>query len=226
MKATQPAAAAADLGPRAVHLVHVGRRPAEVADHAGEPRVRGHPADLLEHRLPAAALNDPALVGRERAERAAAETAADNLDRVLHHFVGRNPLAAVARMRPARERQAVDAVHLRFGQRQGRRIDHHRLAAVKLHQPPGVVGIGLAMDRAGHGGKRPLVGGDLFIAGQDDRIAAILAAGRRGHSRHGWDRLAGAQAIGRAANVAKLARSARPAASRATISRSGRSPMP
>ena len=56
-----------------------------------------HAADLVEHRLPAAALNDPALVRRQRTERAAAETAAENLDRVFHHLVGRNPLPAVAR---------------------------------------------------------------------------------------------------------------------------------
>ena len=40
MEATRPAALAADLRPRAVHLVHVRRRPADVADDAGKIRRR------------------------------------------------------------------------------------------------------------------------------------------------------------------------------------------
>ena len=72
----------------------------------------GHAADFGEDRLLAAALDDAALVDGDRAERAAAETAAHDLDRILHHLEGRNPLPAVARVRPPRERQTVDAIDL------------------------------------------------------------------------------------------------------------------
>ena len=105
-------------------------------------------------------------MGPERAERASAKAAANDLDRILHHLVGGNPLAAVGRVRPPRERQPVDPVHLRLRQRQGRRIDHHGLRAMGLDQSPGVVRVRLAMAEPGHGDERPLVGGHLFIAGK------------------------------------------------------------
>ena len=40
MDAAQPAAFGFDLGPAAAHLIHVGRRAADVADHALEVRDR------------------------------------------------------------------------------------------------------------------------------------------------------------------------------------------
>ncbi len=107
-------------------------------------------------------------MGGQRAEGASTETAPHDLDRVPHHLVGRHRPPAVAGVRPARKRQPVNAVHLRLLQRQSRRIDHHRLAAVKLHQRPGTIGVGLELDGPGHGHKRLLVGRHLFIAGQKD----------------------------------------------------------
>ena len=86
MHAAQPAALGFDLGPRAAHLVHVGRRAADVADHALEIGVGRHLPDFAQDRLLAAALDDPAFVGRDRAERAAAEAAAHDLHRILHHL--------------------------------------------------------------------------------------------------------------------------------------------
>ncbi len=81
---------ASTSGRRAAHLVHVGRRAADVADDALELGIGGHLADFAEHRLRAAALDDAAFVGRDRAERAAAEAAAHDLHRVFHHFIGRD----------------------------------------------------------------------------------------------------------------------------------------
>src|SRR5947209_2403163 len=71
--ARQPLALRLDLGPRAAHLVHVRGRPAHVADDAVELGVGRHLANLVEHGLLRARLDDAALVGRDRAERAAAE---------------------------------------------------------------------------------------------------------------------------------------------------------
>ena len=53
-------------------------------------RVFGKPSDFGQHRFAAAALDHPAFVGRDRAERAAAEAAAHDLDRVLDHLERRN----------------------------------------------------------------------------------------------------------------------------------------
>ena len=68
--------------------------------------------DFGQDRRLAAALDDAALVNRDRAERTAAETAPHDLDRILHHLERRNPPPAVARVRPPGERQAVNPVDL------------------------------------------------------------------------------------------------------------------
>ena len=67
-------------------------------------------------------------------------------------------LPAIARVRPPRERQAVNAIDLFLRQRQCRRIDHHGLPAVILDQSPGIVRVGFLVDRPRHGGERRLVG--------------------------------------------------------------------
>ena len=83
-KAACPPAFFPCFRPRTVHLIHIGRRAAEVADRAGEVGLLGHAANLCENRGLATALDDAALVDGDRAKRAAAETAAHDLDRVLH----------------------------------------------------------------------------------------------------------------------------------------------
>ncbi len=55
MHARQPFALRLDLGPRAAHLIHVGRRAADVADDAGELRIGGHLADFAAAPIPATA---------------------------------------------------------------------------------------------------------------------------------------------------------------------------
>ena len=167
-EAARPPALFPRLGPRAVHLVHVGGRSAQVADRAGEIGLPGHAADLGQDRLLAAALHDPPLVQRERTERTAAEAAAGDLDRVPDHLEGRNPPPPVARMRPPREGQIVYAVHLLLGERPGRRTDHHRFAAVILDERPGVVGVRLLVDHPRHGHEGRFVGRDLFVAGENE----------------------------------------------------------
>ena len=114
MHAREPLALRLDFGPGAAHLIHVGRRAADVADDALEFRVGGHLADFFEDRLLRPRLHDPALVGRDRAKRAAAEAAAHDRHRILDHLVGRDRLG-VGRVRPARVGQVVNRVHLLFG---------------------------------------------------------------------------------------------------------------
>ena len=62
--------------------------------------------------LLAAVLDDAAFVLGDRAERAAAEAAALDRDGEADHLVRRDLRVAVRRMRHARVRQLVDAVHL------------------------------------------------------------------------------------------------------------------
>ncbi len=88
MHARLPPANGFDLGPRALHLVHVGGGTADVADHAFEIGSSAIVADFGHDRFLAARLNDAALVGRDRTERAAAEAAAHDRDRVLDHLEG------------------------------------------------------------------------------------------------------------------------------------------
>ena len=55
MNARKPLALRLDLGPAAFHLVHVGRRPAQVRDHARERLVLPHLAQLVRAPIPATA---------------------------------------------------------------------------------------------------------------------------------------------------------------------------
>ena len=113
---------------------HVGRGPAEVADDAGETLdLVADVLDLADDRVFAAALDDAALVLGDRAEGAAAEAAAHDVDAEADHFPGRDlgravvaaGLVGVARVRAARVGQVEDLVHLGRGQRDRRRVDPH-----------------------------------------------------------------------------------------------------
>ena len=118
---------------------------------------------FLQDRFLRAALDDAALVGGDRAERAAAEAAAHDRDRVLDHLVGGDRLG-VARVRPAGVRQVVDRVHLRLRERQGRRGLHDGLPVVELHQRRGVERVRVRVDDPRGLGERALVVADLLEA--------------------------------------------------------------
>ena len=201
---------ASTSGRRAAHLVHVRRRAADVADDARELRIGGQLAHFLQHRFLRARLDDPALVGGDRAEGAAAEAAAHDRHRVLDHLVGGDRLG-VRGVRPARVRQVVDAVHLLLGQRQRRRVDDDGLAVVELHQGLGVERVGVDVDDARRLGEGELVGLDLLEAGQKEnfghpqreqgrvaRPSLALRAGKR------LCRFLRPQRIGHAAQVAQV----------------------
>ena len=91
MDAGEPAAPGLDFRSGASHLIHVGRRAADVGDGSLETGLRGEQLDLADDRVFGAALDDPALVGRDRAEGTAAETAAHDLHARLHDLEGRDP---------------------------------------------------------------------------------------------------------------------------------------
>ena len=143
MHAREPAALGLDVRPGASHLIHVGRRPADVRHRALEARLGGKQLDLGDDRVLRAALDDPSFMGRDRAEGAAAEAASHDLHAVFYHLKRGNPSVAVGGMRPSGEVQAIHLIHLVLLEGQGRRIDDDCLAAVSLHEPPRVVGIGL-----------------------------------------------------------------------------------
>ena len=95
-----------------------------------------------------ARLDDAALVLGDRAEGAAAETAAHDRHRMADHLPGGNFRARHRRVRRAREGQVIDRVHLRRGQRNGRRRQPDVPVAVPLRQRPGVAGIALLVQHA------------------------------------------------------------------------------
>ena len=84
----------------------------------------------LEHRFLRARLDDPPLVGRDRAERAAAEAAAHDRHRILDHLVGGDRLGvrsgAAGACRAGRRSRSISAC----GERQGRRVGDDGLAVV------------------------------------------------------------------------------------------------
>ena len=200
--ARQPPALGLHLRPGAAHRVHVRGRPADVADNALEPRIGGELFDLGHHRFRRAALDDPALVRRDAAEGATAEAAAEDRHRVLDHLV-RGDRLGVTRVRSAGVGQAVELVHLRFGQRQRRRCLHHRLPVVHLHQGDGIVRIRVVVDDPRRLGELPLVGGDGLEAGNE--LKCGIRSAEFGIVRsHELGRLAGAEGVGHAAEVAHL----------------------
>ncbi len=156
--------------------VHVRGRAAEVGNGAGE--ALGLVADFLDlaqDRRLGTALDDAALVLGDRAEGAAAEAAAHDVDRETDHFPGRNVRVAVARMRAARIRQAVHAVHLVHRQRQRLRIEPDIALAVRLHQRPRIAGVRFQMQYPRRVRVQHRIGADLLIRRQPDHgLAALL----------------------------------------------------
>ncbi|MCE2726953.1 MAG: hypothetical protein LW698_09285, partial [Planctomycetaceae bacterium] len=95
-------------------------------------------------------------------------------------------------MRPPCERQAIDRVHLRLLQRQGRWIDDDGFAAVPLDELAGVVRIRLQVRDPRHLAEGERVGDDSLVGGQFEGLGA----------RRGW--LAGTEAEGDAAETTEI----------------------
>lgn len=132
----------------AAHPVHVGRGRAEIGNIPGKFRHGSQFPGLPHNGRAGTGLDELALVGGDRAEVAAPETATVRDDRVLDHVVRRNPLALVARMRQFREGQVPEGIHfLRRGGREGR-IDLNIPVADRFDDRGGVQHIGLGLDQA------------------------------------------------------------------------------
>ena len=128
-----------------LHLIHVGRRTADVTDSSFELRIRRHRFDFVDDRLLATRLDRTSLMSRDRTERAATKTATHNRDRILDHLERRNRIF-VSRMRSSRVRQTVNRIHGVLGNRKLWRIYNNRLRAVNLSEPFRVVRVRFLMD--------------------------------------------------------------------------------
>ena len=158
---TAAAAAAAGRRPRAglrlggrgvvqgaVGLPHIGRGAAHVGDGHLAATGLGHQlAGLGQDGLLAAGADAAPLVQGQRAEGAAAATAAMAGDAGAQHLVGRDGLA-VAGMGRAGIGQRVDLVHLFRGQGPGRRRQHQGAVAHHL-LGPGVLAVHLLFQHLG-----------------------------------------------------------------------------
>ena len=147
--AAQASAGVLDALVLAFHLVHVRGRSADVADHAGKVVHAPQRTHFAEDALGASRLNHPALVLGDRAEAAAAETAAHGHDGVLDRLEGGDG-RVVRRMWVAREREIVELVHQLRAERHGRRVEVDGLVTVRLDQRPAVARVGLVLERAAH----------------------------------------------------------------------------
>ncbi len=167
--AGQAAAVRLDLFVLAGQPVHVGGRPAKVRDGAGEALdLVADVLDLAQDGGLRTTLDDAPLVLGDRAEGAAAKAATHDVDREADHVPGGNLGITVGRMRGAGVGQVEHAIHLRRGQRDGRRVEPHVAAAMALHQRARVAGVGFQMQHA-----RGM--------GVEDRIAKHLLVGRDAH---------------------------------------------
>ena len=198
---------AADLGPDAggahalvadplllaLHLIHVARGPAEVADGAA---VVGHLLDrfdLAQDGLLRAGGDEFALMGGDRAEAAPAEAPAMHVDGVLDHFVGGDGAAlAIFRMGQPRVGQVEGGIDLRLAHGREGRVDHEQAVAGRLKKAAGLHAVGLGLDGLEILGVELAVGGALFVG--VERVVLPVGVFRRGLARrqqHGGLRYGG-----------------------------------
>ncbi len=103
-----------------MHSVHVGRWAAQIAQVSFEIRHLDDFLHLLQNAFLASANHEFALVGRDGAERAAAETATMKVHGELDHLIRRNRFPFVFRMRQTRIRQVESRIQfLGSHQREG-----------------------------------------------------------------------------------------------------------
>ncbi len=133
----------------AAHSAHVRRRRAQVGDDEIASGRFGERANFLQNRRFASVLDKFSLVRRDRAERAAAETAAMALNRRANDVERRDRLR-VRRVRFAGVRQVVNGVHLLRRERERRRVDDDRFFAVFLNERLGAVGVQVFVSELRH----------------------------------------------------------------------------
>ena len=130
MQTRRAAALGAERAVAAAEPVHVGRGAAHVGEAALETGHAGDALHLGEDRTLAARVDELALMGRDGAERAAAEAAAVEVDREFDHLPRRNiPLARITRMGRPLVGQVERAVELLGREGRQRRVDHDEAVA-------------------------------------------------------------------------------------------------
>ncbi len=168
--ARQAAAGGLDLRVLACQAIHVGGRPAEIGNDAGETGgLVADFLDLVQDRLLGAALDDAPFVLGDRAEGAAAKAAAHDVDREADHLESRDLRIAVGRMRPALEGRGENAVHFRRAQGDRRWVEPDVAFAVPLDQRARVAGIRFDMEGARGVRIKHRIGGHLLVRRQADR---------------------------------------------------------
>ena len=169
------AALAAQLPVAAAHAVHVGRRGADIRKVAFEPGRFHHMLHFGEDRPLAARIDELALMRRNGAERAAAEAAAVDVDRMADHLPGRNvALARVTRMRGALVGEVERVVEF-FGRerRVGGRHDHAPVADGLHECRRGFHQVALGLDDGEVLAEGGLVGQTLLVAAEADRRGGV-----------------------------------------------------
>ena len=135
MEARRAYTAAAQFPVAAAHAVHVGRRGPDIGYVTAEIGHAHHLLDFGHDRPLAARVDELALMRRYGAERAAAETAAVDIYRVLDHLPRRyGPAPSVTRVRSPLVRQIERVVQLLGRKRSIGRRHHDIPAAHGLHQ--------------------------------------------------------------------------------------------
>lgn len=114
------------------HLVHVGRGTSQITQIPFEVRHFSDGFHFLENTFLASADNELSLMSRDGTESTSAKASAVDVDRELDHFISRNPLVFVFRMRKAGVRQVERHVQLSLRHGRIRWIGYHRLLSYLL----------------------------------------------------------------------------------------------
>ena len=158
-----------------VHGIDVGRRTAKVAQITLEVRQLGDGLDLLQNALLAARGDELALMGRDGAEGATAETAAMEADGELNHVVGRDALAFVFGMGKACVGKVEGAVEFVLCEGLIGWVDHSIHAIHFLDDALGSIFVRLLFDVAEIFGLRFFVAKALFVAVQKNVVGTDAA---------------------------------------------------
>ena len=161
-------------------LAEVRCRAADVMDVALEARRMRHALGFPEDRLLRAGLDDPALMERQRAKAARAEAAPAGGQAEFDLRDGWNAAKFfVRRMERAAVRKIVDMIHLLLRKRLLRRVlDDEFVLAIRLNEPLGAEGVGVAVL-------------DRKTLGVDARVFLHVREGREHNGGNGRVRLSG-----------------------------------
>ena len=128
------------------HLVHVGRGTSQITQIPFEV---GHFSDgfyFLENTFLASADNELSLMSRNGTESTSTKASPVDVDRELDHFISRNPLIFVFRMRKTGVRQVERHVQLSLRHGRIRRIGNHCLLSYLLKDAGSRIAVGFFLN--------------------------------------------------------------------------------